>query len=138
MPAKTYNLWVTVERATDVRGQWVAHVLDFDAVTQGNTIEHALRMAGEAAAMIAVEDLGTHRDPTDRRAPEEDWERMFAILRTAELISVAEIATREAELACVVCTFELEVHQVPQPGEPKVPVAWSGARRLSDPSMHCA
>lgn len=40
-------------RAKDVPGQWVAHDITSDVVSQGNSPEHALKMLLEAIAIVA-------------------------------------------------------------------------------------
>ena len=67
------RLWLKVSRARDVPGEWVAHCLDFDVVTQGNSRAHALRMVREAVEIVVREDLAAGRNPHARRAPPEFW-----------------------------------------------------------------
>lgn len=46
---------VQVFPAEDVPGQWVAHVIELDLITQGNSLRHALEMAGEAIEIVTEE-----------------------------------------------------------------------------------
>ena len=52
-PSFTYR--VLLEPALDVPGQWTAHNLDLDIISQGNSPEHALAMIREATQLV-VED----------------------------------------------------------------------------------
>lgn len=74
------NLWVLVTREEGLPG-WGAHVLDLDVVTQGDTLDHAVAMAEEAAAMTLADDLARGLDPLRRRAPPADWEALHQIQR---------------------------------------------------------
>ena len=66
--------------------QWIAHCLELDLVTQGNTAEHAVEMIAEAIELVAESNVWHGQPPlTFRSAPAEDWDR----LRGAE-----EVATR--------------------------------------------
>lgn len=76
---REYNFWVVV-RSCEIEGQWTAHILELDLVTQGNSIEHAFKMAGEAAGMVVVEDLKADRDPLTRRAPAECYAELASIV----------------------------------------------------------
>ena len=91
MRGKTYNLWLTVRRAPDLPGQWLAHCLDLDVMTQGNSLAHAIEMAREAVRMVIEDDLDAGRDPLDRRAPEEDWTELYAVLDHLHPVDVRRI-----------------------------------------------
>jgi predicted RNase H-like HicB family nuclease len=78
---RVYNAWVVVRPAEDLEDQWVAHVLDFDVVTQGNTVEQAIQMAGEATSLLLIGDLIDGEDPMLRRAPEECWEALWETVK---------------------------------------------------------
>ena len=64
--------------AADVPGEWVAHVLDYDLVTQGRLPDHAVEMAEEALAIVLSEG------GTRRRAPEEEWQRAYGVMRDGQ------------------------------------------------------
>jgi predicted RNase H-like HicB family nuclease len=94
MDSRRYTLWVTVRRADDVPGEWVSHVLDLDVVTQGQSVQHALHMAREAAEMVILHDLNDSKDPLARgeTAPEECWSLLWRIQgRGRKLGSVQEL-----------------------------------------------
>lgn len=62
--------------APDVAGQWTAHCLDWDLVTQGDSEEHAWEMLREAVEMVVANDQEHGRNPFDRkRAPQKYWEQ---------------------------------------------------------------
>lgn len=79
MNTREYNLWFVFRRAEDVPGEWVGHCLDLDVISQGTTLQHALRMLGEACFMVVRDDVSAGRDPLDRRAPQPSWDSMFNI-----------------------------------------------------------
>lgn len=62
--------------AEDLPGQWVAHCLDFDVMSQGDSLRHSLAMLSEALTIVVHEsDLSRHK-----RAPEEDWEEFRKVM----------------------------------------------------------
>lgn len=83
---RVYNVWVLAHPCQDVPGQWVAHCLEFDVVSQGNSLEHAMRMVGEACALVVVDDLTKGKDPLARRAPEKCFDEMFEALQTGNRV----------------------------------------------------
>jgi predicted RNase H-like HicB family nuclease len=75
-------LSVLVTPAADLPDQWVAHCLQLDIVTQGNSIEHAFKMICEACELSMNADLEDGLDPFDREpAPDEDWNPYYAIMK---------------------------------------------------------
>ena len=62
-----YDCTITISPANDLPGTWVAHCLEFDVVTQGNTPEHAVQMIYEAVSMVIEDDLERGADPNERR-----------------------------------------------------------------------
>ena len=64
---------LTISQSLDVEGVFVAHVLDFDIVTQGVSVWHAIEMAIEATEMVLTDDVENGRNSQERRAPEEFW-----------------------------------------------------------------
>jgi predicted RNase H-like HicB family nuclease len=69
------NFSVLIQPA-QVSGQWLAHVLELDVMTQGNSVAHAFDMAAEAAKLVCAEN---ERDAW-RRSPEEDWRPFYEIM----------------------------------------------------------
>jgi hypothetical protein len=66
---------VVLYPAPDVKGQWVAHGLETDLVTQGDSAEHALAMMADALQTLATYQ-SVRRRPTLqlRPAPKEVWD----------------------------------------------------------------
>ncbi len=87
------NVWVIFRRPAPGVGDWEAHVLDLDVVTYGKTLAHAVEMALEAARMIVVDDLQEGRDPSERRAPDEEWREMYELQERATNGAGAKLRT---------------------------------------------
>jgi hypothetical protein len=85
-----YISWLVIFRAKDVPGEWVAHALEFDVVTQGSSAEQARLMAIEAVRVVLDEDLRLGRDPYAHRAPPPCWEPLFRTLETGRPIARSE------------------------------------------------
>jgi len=82
-----YPVWVVLRPAEDVPGQWVAHCLEFDVVTQGNSPSHALNMAREATEIV----VENQRDPFLRRAPDQFFVEFVKLLRNARKIELSQL-----------------------------------------------
>ncbi|MFO0586766.1 MAG: hypothetical protein U0441_04475 [Polyangiaceae bacterium] len=106
-----YNLWFFVKRAEDVPGQWVAHCLDMDVVTQGSSISHALHMLVEAVAMSIVHDQQHGKDPfAGRRAPEEYWEELYSLQERGERVDFGEmVGNNDPRIAAACGSVLLEI-----------------------------
>lgn len=92
-------LHVVVHQAEDLPGQWVAHVLDFNVITQGLSPEDAIDMAREAA-QIVVEAITGGDAPIYHVSPLEDWGRFLRVCKTGSL-ALACVADGDIELACL-------------------------------------
>ncbi len=92
-----YTAWVLLHPAEDLPGAWVAHALDFDVVTHGDSPEHAAHMVIEAVAMVLEEDLAQGEDPYLRRAPAEFWERLHFIMQHGETLPVKDLLRKAQE-----------------------------------------
>lgn len=70
-----FPLRVVLYPAPDLPGQWIAHGLETDVVTQGDTAEHALAMMADALQTLTNYD-GLHRRPRIRLrpAPKAVWD----------------------------------------------------------------
>jgi len=90
---RTFDLHIVVWPAEDVPGQWLAHCLELDVVSQGNSLAHAVAMIREAVGLVLSDDLSKGLDPQRRRAPQEDWEAMWKRLQEAHPLPFDE-ATR--------------------------------------------
>lgn len=54
---------VIIYEAPDLAGQWIAHCLETDIVTQGNSVADAIEMMAEAIELIAVQNVSKGRPP---------------------------------------------------------------------------
>jgi hypothetical protein len=88
---RSFNMWVVVKPADDLPDQWVAHCLDLDVVTQGTSFKHAMDMVFEAASMVVVDELVAGRDPLARRAPVEDWNDLYRIMREGHPVPMQQL-----------------------------------------------
>jgi predicted RNase H-like HicB family nuclease len=81
-------LSVLVTPAADLPGQWVAHCLQLDLMSQGESIEHAFKMICEACELAMNSDLEDDLDPFDREpAPDDAWEPYYRIMKNAVPLS---------------------------------------------------
>jgi predicted RNase H-like HicB family nuclease len=83
--------WVVVTPADGVPGEWLAHCLDLNVMSQGRSLSHALEMLSEAVGLVLDEDCTAHQNPFDRKAPQEDWDAFAEHMRTAELTSLEQL-----------------------------------------------
>jgi len=112
MVAKLYNLSMHFHRPDDLPSIWAVHVLDFDVVTQGDDLQHALKMAVEASALVVQWDVVAGKDPADRRAPPEDWNKFFDVVTGGQAIAGLEslVDSQIHTLAVqALCLFQFEV-----------------------------
>jgi predicted RNase H-like HicB family nuclease len=99
--------WVLAEPAQDIPGTWVAHFLDFDVISYGDSPKDAFDSVAEAVAMAVTDDLNEARDPSARpRAPENYWDRLLHVLKHGEEVKISEVK-RPSILACqITLAFE--------------------------------
>jgi len=70
-----FTLRVVLYPAPDVEGQWIAHGLETDVVTQGDSPEHALAMMADALQALASHQAVRRRPTLQLRpAPAEVWD----------------------------------------------------------------
>lgn len=104
------NAWFLFERSQQLSNTWVAHCLDLDVVTYGSNLDDALRMGIEAAQMALSDDLAAGLDSRRRRAPEEDWQRLYELMANAtKRIPVQMLGERQSEVRIVAANLELSV-----------------------------
>lgn len=89
MEKRFFSFWALVTPSS-IEGQWVAHALDFDVVSQGNSIEHALEMLREATIFVIESDLNSGREPHDRVAPTECFEDLYDVLKNGQPYSAVQ------------------------------------------------
>jgi hypothetical protein len=70
-----FPLRVVLYPAPDVEGQWIAHGLETDVVTQGDSAEHALAMMADALQTLSSYNAARRRPALRLRpAPREVWD----------------------------------------------------------------
>jgi len=99
-------IWVYFERDLDLDGIWVAHVLDLDLVTQGDSLRDAIDMAVDAAITVLAAAL--EREPNSlvelfakRRAPKDDWDKLWALFERAPARPLSAIVDGETEFSAM-------------------------------------
>jgi hypothetical protein len=76
-PTITIEYWfrTVVYPASDLKGQWIAHGLETDVVTQGDSPEHAIAMMTDALDTLARYNVARGLAPVPLRpAPNEVWD----------------------------------------------------------------
>lgn len=77
------NVWVFARRDED-RGVYVARCLDMNVEATASSFAEALQAAARSASLAAHDSLTLGQLPLDRRAPREEWDRLYTFLRTGE------------------------------------------------------
>lgn len=94
---------ILIRPAVDIKGQWIAHCLNWDLVTQGDSAQHAVVMTIEAIAIAIEEDEAAGLDPADRpSAPREAWDLFSRTQHTGTRISPADVNTLKASPGIVI------------------------------------
>ena len=107
MERVAFSGWVYISRAESVPGEWIAHCLDFDIVTQGSSPQQALAMAREAVEMCIADDLNSGLNPFERRADPEDWAPLYRLFEHHAAIPVDTMDRTTFNEFAVQMTFEL-------------------------------
>jgi predicted RNase H-like HicB family nuclease len=118
---RVFQYWVKLAPAPDIAGEWVAHCLDFDVVTQGRSLPHAMVMAREAVMTVVLDDLEHGHDPIDRRAPKEFWTEMYQTLQRSKPVELRKVTDDPSFQGTVYANLELVVagdEEVDAGGEP--------------------
>jgi hypothetical protein len=119
--------WVVVIPAEGVPGEWLAHCLDLNVMSQGTSLSHALDMVREAVGLVLDEDCAAGVDPFDRVAPGEDWAEFNEHMRHAEMTTLDELVRLPdaGDLAWMATqlVIHLVVEEVPRPSVRAVPGA---------------
>lgn len=85
---------VLVRREPGLDGQWVAHCLSWDLVSQGDTPSDAMKMLSEAIGMVIEDDQAEGSDPSERpAAPEEFWDIFQRVQHAGTRMSAADVDT---------------------------------------------
>ncbi len=124
MTPRRYNLWFCVRRTIDAPGQWTAHCLELDVVTQGESVAHALRMLSEACTMTLACDLEAGRDPFERRAPESYWVELYRVVCKGTLGNIDYITTANEDFGAIAGQVEFHVFDQRAAHDPGIPAVW--------------
>jgi predicted RNase H-like HicB family nuclease len=127
MAQEPRTVWILLNPAEDVEGQWVAHCLDLDVVTQGSSLEHAAIMAREAVDLVIETDAAAGQNPFDREeAPQEDWQRLYALMHHA--VPLRHVPREKwSRLQIVAMPYAVcvpEVDEAPDSDPLQIPDAW--------------
>jgi hypothetical protein len=85
-----HSLWFIIQ-PSEVEGDWEAHCLDFDIITQGETPRQALNIAIESADFTIRRCREEGRDPYEGSAPPEYWALRDQIIAVGTLVKTAEV-----------------------------------------------
>ena len=126
----TFNMWIVIRRAEDLPGQWVAHCLNVDVVTQGNSIKQALAMARAAVDETVIDDLDRRADPNKRQAPVAFWTEMFELMKRGRPLARTDEATEAETYALVVQVpmFFYRDHRRHAQRRSRQPAIWADAK----------
>ena len=130
-----YNFWVVVRPSEELAGQWTAHCLELDIVTQGNSIGHAFEMLKEAVTMAMNDDFANNLNPRDRQsAPKNYWDELWDNIKHGEPAELAELTKRDSEsISFVAAQLVMRVETRVQRSPREVPALWS-RRKIADPA----
>jgi hypothetical protein len=130
MNTREYNFWFVLQRAEDVPGEWTAHCLELDVVSQGTSLRHALAMLNEACFITVCDDIFAGRDPLDRRAPARYWDELYKIVGEGKKADFSTL--EESKVRSIVCQVQIKcllmqpaIRPVKVQHRPKVPLAWT-------------
>ncbi|MFH1434674.1 MAG: hypothetical protein ABIJ56_03055 [Pseudomonadota bacterium] len=86
---------VVIYPAPDLEGQWIAHCLETDIVSQGDSVDHAFEMMIEAVNSIVQYNLGHGRPPLNLTpAPKEVWD-LVGISQATGISANIKVSTRK-------------------------------------------
>jgi len=95
---------VLVRREAGLEDQWVAHCLNWDLVSQGDSPAHAIQMVHEAIHIAIAEDVSDGFDPSERHsAPKALWELFARIQQVGTRISSADVDNFALSIGRPVC-----------------------------------
>ena len=93
--AQPYTGWAYITRAEDLENSWVAHCLDFDVMSVGDSPQHALEMVREAVGICLADDLNRGFDPRSRKADEEAWQPLLRLFEKHTKVPASEMNAHE-------------------------------------------
>jgi predicted RNase H-like HicB family nuclease len=89
----SFSGWAYITRAEDVPGCWVAHCLDFNIMSAGDSPQHALEMVHEAVGLALADDLSRGLDPHARKADDDDWAPLIRLFEKHTKVPVSTMDT---------------------------------------------
>jgi predicted RNase H-like HicB family nuclease len=133
---------VLIQPAADLPGQWVAHCLQGDVMSQGSSPAEARDSLVEAFQIVFEHEVEHGRNPFERRsAPEECWAAWKHVMQNGRPVSFAEAEQRATAAVAYIATMmtvlvEVIDHQknvvIESDDATDVPPAWMIA---SSPNM---
>ena len=104
---REYNFWFVLQRAENIPGEWTAHCLELDVVSQGRSLRHAMEMLHEACCIVVCDDLVAGRDPLDRRAPAKFWDDLYKIIEKDKKVNFSTLEEDKVHsIACQILCGE--------------------------------
>jgi predicted RNase H-like HicB family nuclease len=94
---KAFSGWAYITRAPDVANCWLAHFLDFNIMSQGDSPQQALEMVREAAGLVLADDLNSGRDPHDRQSEATDWEPLLRLFDNHTKVLIRQLDQHAGE-----------------------------------------
>ena len=70
------SYWAVMHKS-EIQGVWVGHALDFDIVSQGYTLYHAMEVLREVVQWVIKSDEAAGFNSHDRKAPFRYWNELF-------------------------------------------------------------
>ncbi len=125
------NFWVVAKPAPDMPGWWIAHCLDIDVITQGDSLEDALSSIPEAVGMTLADDLKAGRDPLQRRAPPEYWAELAEIQRSGDPFIVSRDSLQFQSQSMDAMAVQVRVTMAAAPVVREVPWMWAQPHHLA-------
>jgi hypothetical protein len=123
MKTATFTFWTKIV-PTELKGQWVAHCLDFDVMSQGNSPQHALKMLNEAMAISLSDDMMNGVDPHTRRVSDSEWDAFRELLSQAKPCSIDEAASKPGLKAIIMnCSMTMSFAVMKDASERLLPQA---------------
>lgn len=128
------NLKVLIHEASDIPGQWVAHCLNLDVISQGNSPAEARDNVEEAILIVLNDDLANGWDPFDRDgAPQKYWDAYAELERIGKGVDISNDDVAEKENVTrfgVVLSFDIALSE---PAQPQAPAEQDRASSLHAP-----
>ena len=104
-----FDVWILVKESEDISGTWIAHCLDIDVVSQGNSPMHAYKMGVEAAQLAMRWDLEDDLDPGKRKqAPKESWEDLLRLIEKNNQLDYEKALDSDYSVIAIRVTIYLE------------------------------